>query len=82
MVQPLLRRRIHRGLVSISPCGTAGAGLRLAAPVGQERCTRTASGPRRAQWAIADAVRSAGMVLPHSADPGSDFVAEHGSVAT
>jgi hypothetical protein len=25
MVQPLFRRRIHRGLNSISPCGTAGA---------------------------------------------------------
>jgi hypothetical protein len=38
MVQPLFRRRIHRGLSSISSCETVGAGLRLAAPGGQERC--------------------------------------------
>jgi len=35
MVQPLLRRRIHRGLVSISPCGTAGAGLRRSRRAGE-----------------------------------------------
>jgi hypothetical protein len=64
MVQPLFRRRIHRGLNSISPCRTAGADFASPNRAGRRDAKELLPGRGTRNWAIAYAVRPAGMVPP------------------